>query len=48
MKTKNRSAQKNFLHTIYLFSLWSVVCGLWSSPAFAGDWLEGANGYARG
>ena len=43
-----------FLSKTYRFflrlSLWSIVFGLWtSSPAFAvDDWLEGANGYARG
>jgi len=40
---------KDFLHTIYFLSLWSAVCGLWAVPAFASEnWLEGANGYARG
>jgi thiol-disulfide isomerase/thioredoxin len=49
LKTKDRRLKtKDFFHAIYFFSLWSIICGLWSAPAFAGDWLEGANGYARG
>ncbi len=41
-----KSTQKPFF---YFISLLSLVSCLLSPPAFAGDdWLEGANGYARG
>ncbi|HCM43075.1 MAG TPA: hypothetical protein DIS66_07180 [Candidatus Omnitrophica bacterium] len=49
MKTQDRRLKiKDFFHIIYFFSLLFMVCCLWSAPAFAGDWLDGANGYARG
>lgn len=47
--TDRRLKRKDFRYAIYFFSLWSVVCGLWSAPAFAGEeWLEDAAGYEQG
>ncbi len=48
MPTKDRRQKaKDFRYAIYFFSLWSVVYGLWSAPAIAGERFQDASGYAR-